>query len=167
MPVERLPGIARSRAAASAVMLLIVPPLVNEPAAAGKPRKAASQSMACRSSWVARPGVEREVDVVRVREEVGEGAHLEPARADVGEVAGTRLGERGVEHVGGEVEVGDDVARALGQVLAQPGEELGGGQRLLLAGLVELAPGAGDEGGRVLERRLALVAEGEGTGHVS
>ena len=53
-----------------------------------------------------------------------------------------------------------------GSVLPQPGEELGGGQRLHLAGLVELAPGACDEGRGVLERRLALVAEGEGTGHV-
>ena len=47
MPSRREPGSARSRAAASAVTFEIVPPLVNAPAAAGKP----TNSLTHRTAW--------------------------------------------------------------------------------------------------------------------
>jgi hypothetical protein len=46
-PEWREPGAARSRAAASAVTLLTVPPLVNAPVVAGNPTNSATQ----RTDW--------------------------------------------------------------------------------------------------------------------
>ena len=72
----RAPGSACSRAAASAVTLLIVPPLVNAPIVAGKPTNSLTQ----RTAWFSICGggarVDRQVDVVRVREQVGDRADL-------------------------------------------------------------------------------------------
>ena len=55
MPQRREPGSARSRAAASAVTFEIVPPLVNAPAAAGKPMNSLTQRTACSSTSDAAP----------------------------------------------------------------------------------------------------------------
>ena len=76
-PRAREPGSARSRAAASAVTLLMVPPLVNAPFAAGKPTNSPTHRTAWCSSIVAAPRIDRQVDVVGVRQQVGERADLE------------------------------------------------------------------------------------------
>ncbi len=55
MPSHRVPGSARSRAAASAVTFEIVPPLVNAPAAAGKPTNSLTHRTAWSSTWDAAP----------------------------------------------------------------------------------------------------------------
>ena len=55
MPCSRAPGSARSRAAASAVRLLIVPPLVNAPPPTGKPISSPTQRTACSSISLAAP----------------------------------------------------------------------------------------------------------------
>ena len=97
IPWRREPGIARSRAAASAVMLETVPPLVKAPAAAGKADELGdpADGLVLDLGGGGRP--DGEVRVEARGEQIADDADLEARRGDEREVARARLGDRLVE----------------------------------------------------------------------
>jgi hypothetical protein len=111
------------------------------------------------------PGIQGQVDVVGVGQQVRKGADLEAAGAHVGKVARPRLCERGVEHLRGHVEGGDRVVRVLRETIAERGEELGRDRGLLVTCRIELVPRSCHESGRMLEGVLSVVAQRQRCGH--
>jgi hypothetical protein len=113
--------------------------------------------------------VHRQVDVVRLREQVAHGADLQPARPDEREVPGPRLRDRLVEDPRGIVErlvYRDGVFRE-----GRPDQVLDAlvERRLLGSEPVERPPRLRDELRRVLQRLLARRVEAQrsfGSGHL-